>query len=1344
MQIQHNFTQGLTLDSNFSQEKKMIFKLSPFILTAVLIVGCAKKADYEEVHKEVEVQTKGSFFTPFSENRAESQAFANESKGEAIKGMSKKYLYVPMTLGTPREVAEANPFYQGDTKLVRMQFSKDGLEVLEVEKDGRFAENALNNTPVLTIPGDHLAFQCKEDANGDCSNEEEENEDVTWNQKNYFKPDYAELNVKEVNFLDLVNIEGNECVIPNGVRLVNYEVKKDEVLNIELEKTYKLNKSWECIRDNYYNDKFSYNSFKVRFFYSLVALDTLASKDYKALNYPLQDHDVYGLFKEEKKQLNAVFDSQREKMIYLANRWNPNKTVLDYYLSASYSKPSNAAILDATMKSMDVMNKNLARAGAKFRLNFIKQTKENEKSPGDLRYNSIVLIDDPLANGLLGYAPSVKNPETGEIVQSHINMYGGVLTSGTRWVYEGAVDIMELQKKDGSKIDSGIKVAASALASDTLPSALGSDNVASTARNHESSVLSSSFVGQDLLVTGHSDDTSHLDGSSVSALRSELKAQSKLKKNFKREFDQLMSGELGIKNELEKRAKIAEGKELGLAFHATHAPEFFPIAGTTKVVFPELLTIPGIIDSKTKILKRWIELNDLQKEKVKEVIMVHRYTTTFVHEMGHSLGLRHNFAGSTDSENFYTDAETSSILGIENAKAAAYSSIMDYGFSEYNELASFGKYDVAALQYSYSGEMQAKNGMGIKVPGNILLDDFKKSHNASIEKGFLEAVAQIGVKETDFDKAYQLIKENVDNPANAEIRPMLVSLLFEADKKIADFKFCTDENAGLSSICNRFDEGSTLVEITKHKIERYKTWYKYRNFRDGKNTFNTYGLPSYVQSRYSEFAFVRDLIEDYEVYAQFFPKEIMENGCSPAQTAQNAVCKDINDRRDALLMAGDFFIEILKTPDLICAVAKKDDDKKIVEFKKLQGIYDSVKYSIDKHLITSCFDEEVKKHLLANTETKPDGSSVAAPLVVVGENGKYLNGFKDTNSEYKYASDRAVRGIWIDKVLAMRMLYNRTSSKSATDRNHMALIDHPAIKAKVENVVKHMVLGKPLANPIPFTMENGNKFIAPYVLGNDYKVEEIERYFGWIKRELGLPNQGEGNLTKAILSQLTVMDLDFDTETEELAYLANNYVSVQRHNTYENLNLSENMRSIVVGRNNYVSSPENSIAYFISGIQETKTELEKIDKKVIAEVLKARTVLAVPSDLTKEELVFWNTEEGYQMAIINLAKAEDEPLPLEAFTGTFGEEAGVTLHKLYLASIESKGVRLEEIVKIKAQNTAAMTTAPADATEEVKKLYAQDLEVLVDFLNGKLSDEVLAFYKTQLKLLPAHQDTVNN
>lgn len=97
---------------------------------------------------------------------------------------------------------------------------------------------------------------------------------------------------------------------------------------------------------------------------------------------------------------------------------------------------------------------------------------------------------------------------------------------------------------------------------------------------------------------------------------------------------------------------------------------------------------------------------------------------TALHEMGHTFGLRHNFAGSSDSMNYfnqYWDARTEQVFKKQDVETlsdlysiwdvsddqiasgmhvAQYSSIMDYYEDNYHGL---GRYDHAAILYAYSG-----------------------------------------------------------------------------------------------------------------------------------------------------------------------------------------------------------------------------------------------------------------------------------------------------------------------------------------------------------------------------------------------------------------------------------------------------------------------------------------------------------------------------------------------------------------------------------------------------------------------------------------------------------------
>ncbi len=51
----------------------------------------------------------------------------------------------------------------------------------------------------MTIPGDFVDYQCSEDDYGDCTNKEEEvdNNEVSWQERRFFVPDFSEVEVHE-------------------------------------------------------------------------------------------------------------------------------------------------------------------------------------------------------------------------------------------------------------------------------------------------------------------------------------------------------------------------------------------------------------------------------------------------------------------------------------------------------------------------------------------------------------------------------------------------------------------------------------------------------------------------------------------------------------------------------------------------------------------------------------------------------------------------------------------------------------------------------------------------------------------------------------------------------------------------------------------------------------------------------------------------------------------------------------------------------------------------------------------------------------------------------------------
>ncbi|OQW49026.1 MAG: hypothetical protein A4S09_12700 [Proteobacteria bacterium SG_bin7] len=160
-----------------------------------------------------------------------------------------------------------------------------------------------------------------------------------------------------------------------------------------------------------------------------------------------------------------------------------------------------------------------------------------------------------------------------------------------------------------------------------------------------------------------------------------------------------------------------------------------------------------------------------------DVVVEDQLLATLVHELGHNLGLRHNFKGSADKPNFWSDDWIKANMpGTLNADLG--SSIMDYESPAGEALYLPGKYDVAALLFGYGNKI----------------------------------IKASGFKESTIDP-----KETVNLNPNMSIERNLVDLKM-SEKHIRKFAYCTDEdvNGYIDPLCNLNDKGTTPLESTLH------------------------------------------------------------------------------------------------------------------------------------------------------------------------------------------------------------------------------------------------------------------------------------------------------------------------------------------------------------------------------------------------------------------------------------------------------------------------------------------------------------------------------------------------
>jgi len=138
---------------------------------------------------------------------------------------------------------------------------------------------------------------------------------------------------------------------------------------------------------------------------------------------------------------------------------------------------------------------------------------------------------------------------------------------------------------------------------------------------------------------------------------------------------------------------------------------------------------------------------------------------TFMHELGHALGLIHNLKGSMDKNNFYK----------ERSEAGEYqyrqSSVMDYVDDVSGMLDKPGLYDLAAIEKGYSDA---------------------KIHD----------LEQIPSQKKEQDKYFQ-------------------------DQ--FPFEFCSDIHIKADPMCNMYDQGTSATEIAQFYLRNYQEDYALRN-----------------------------------------------------------------------------------------------------------------------------------------------------------------------------------------------------------------------------------------------------------------------------------------------------------------------------------------------------------------------------------------------------------------------------------------------------------------------------------------------------------------------------------
>jgi hypothetical protein len=273
------------------------------------------------------------------------------------------------------------------------------------------------------------------------------------------------------------------------------------------------------------------------------------------------------------------------------------------------------------------------------------------------------------------------------------------------------------------------------------------------------------------------------------------------------------------------------------------------------------------------------------------------FRQTEVHEMGHCMGLRHDFGGSADTGNYADDYyvidaryplpdprnptfEHDGRPGFNAAEQLAYeaayktarqrrelagidgwsnSSIMDYTANWYQRLQPSGRYDHHAIRMGYGDVVELGDNSDGELAENINPLNTPRVYFRWYQGG--EACttdadcpfATGGSRDADLlasNRDAGFTQHCVASPRggtqmcsnfDAQVAPSGASPRWVPP----NYRFCSDERAaggssapGTIGWCNRFDEGDSYREIVQNTVESYERMYLFSNFRRYRRTFN--------------------------------------------------------------------------------------------------------------------------------------------------------------------------------------------------------------------------------------------------------------------------------------------------------------------------------------------------------------------------------------------------------------------------------------------------------------------------------------------------------------------------
>ena len=635
---------------------------------------------------------------------------------------------------------------------------------------------------------------------------------------------------------------------------------------------------------------------------SFLRVDEERERDFVAMPYDDRQQGEFGYFRVERPTYDRRRGVTWSGAIYLATRHDLWKHSRDdagqprpyadrdlrpvvYQLSAGFPEALRgtaeqiAADWDTTFKKTVSFLRNESIEDLEAELleqtddtcMFCLDTNEDGSARiGDLRHNFLYWVDNPQLTGPLGYGPSSPNPETGRIVAGMAYVYGAAVDTQS----EAAKDIVDLLNGDRIDIDfldaayareqllarrpAVTGAAAERLANIRLEDAeatLWNPGQRARLQFLRETGLPQAKPGYDKRQLQRIEDTSL-----VSLLLNDEIVMSRTNGQYHPGDelpDDVVKSLMPAQWATAEAVKRNDARMLKAARNSLWLTDFADPS------------IVGLAKEAKGMNLSGDALFDYLRERIFRGVMLH--------EVGHTVGLRHNFGASADALNYqdeYWPLRDQTILdapgtvqevlemnceaeSVRNAEACEeqrnskmheyqYSSIMDYGAKFNSDIHGLGKYDIAAIASGYGDIVEVlapevTDGMlGADKAVLVAVSDVRTPLAGSLPEAmhYTELPALFGGVDQLKNRQWMLRQDYqaARGDDNGVVRVPYIA--------------CYDEYVDSTAFCHRWDEGADEWEITSQYINTYRDYYPLINFQRDRVGFDPGAVGDRITSRY--------------------------------------------------------------------------------------------------------------------------------------------------------------------------------------------------------------------------------------------------------------------------------------------------------------------------------------------------------------------------------------------------------------------------------------------------------------------------------------------------------------